>query len=90
MKAAAIREDTTCNSDPTTHIILGLRVGAGIDQQTHAIRVTTGSGLQQRRPSALRVIFSKAIKPRRVTRNTNQRAKVREARGTGNTTIMKL
>ena len=39
----------------TTHSILGLLVGAGIDQQSHTIRVTISSGTHQRRQSDLRV-----------------------------------
>ncbi len=37
-----------------THRSLGLLVGAGIQQQPRAVRVTTVSGHNQRRPSALR------------------------------------
>jgi hypothetical protein len=34
--------------------------GAGIDQQTHTLRMTSPGGLQERRPSALRVQFTSA------------------------------
>ena len=37
-----------------THILLGILVGAGIQQQPHAVRVSILSGINQRRPSALR------------------------------------
>ena len=44
-----------------THIILGILVGAGIDQQLHAVRVTTVSGTHQRRRAApLRARFAAA------------------------------
>jgi hypothetical protein len=38
----------------------GLLIGAGIDQQPHAVRVTTRSGPHQRRLSALSVGFAAA------------------------------
>jgi hypothetical protein len=37
-----------------THLVSGLLVGAGIQQQPRAVRVTTASGQNQRRRSALR------------------------------------
>jgi hypothetical protein len=43
---------------PTTHIVSGLLVGAGIDQKTHTVRVTQVAGSHKRRKSALRVKFA--------------------------------
>ena len=40
---------------PTTHIVFGILVGAGIQQQTHAVRAATASGINQRRVSGLRM-----------------------------------
>jgi hypothetical protein len=40
---------------PVTHIGLGRRVGAGLDQQRNALRVTVESGANQRRISVLSV-----------------------------------
>jgi hypothetical protein len=37
-----------------THIVSGIRVGAGIQQQPRAVRVTIRSGINQQRLSALR------------------------------------
>ncbi len=39
------------------HIVLGILVGTGIDQQPHTVRVTTPSGPIQRRQSTLRLRF---------------------------------
>ena len=38
-----------------THIVFGLLVGTGIDQQPRTVRVTIRGGIIQRRPSALRI-----------------------------------
>jgi hypothetical protein len=40
----------------TTHVVIGILVGAGIQQQPHAVRVASFSGVDQRRASALRQI----------------------------------
>ncbi len=40
-----------------THVVLCLLVGAGIDQQPHAVRVTICSGKNQRGPTFLRIVF---------------------------------
>ncbi len=38
---------------PTTHIVLGILLSAGFQQQLHTVRVTTHGGTNQRRASAL-------------------------------------
>jgi hypothetical protein len=43
---------------PTTHIVFSVLVGAGIDQQPHAVRATFLSSTHQRRPPILRVGFA--------------------------------
>jgi hypothetical protein len=52
--------DATAKQRPTTHIVLDLLLGAGIDQQPHAVRVTIPSGEIQRCASALSVEFAAA------------------------------
>ncbi len=47
------REGATAKQRPTTHPSLGLLVGAGIDQQPHAVRATTRSSPNQRCKTAL-------------------------------------
>ena len=42
---------------PDAHFAFGLRVGAGIDQQPHAVNVTVTHGVEQRRRSFLRIGF---------------------------------
>ncbi len=49
------REDAATKQRPSPHIVGGILVGAGIDQQPHAFRATTGSGTNQRRVCKLRV-----------------------------------
>ena len=54
-------------SEPThTHRILGILLDAGLQQQPHAVRVTTASGMHQRRPPVLRLRMrvTKVLRPR--------------------------
>jgi hypothetical protein len=51
---------TERETETDTHKALGLLVGAGIEQQTHAVRVTIASGIYQRRISVLSVEFPKS------------------------------
>ena len=44
----------------TAYIVFGILFGAGIDQQSHTLRVTMVSGPNQRRVSKLRVEFETA------------------------------
>ena len=53
---------------PTTHIVSGIFVGTGIEQQPHAVHVTSFSGPHQRRRSVLRVGFAAAHKVGRISK----------------------
>jgi hypothetical protein len=53
---------------PTTHIDCGLLVGAGIQQQPHAVSATMACSMNQRRPSELCFLCAAAVRRRKVTR----------------------
>ena len=50
-------------SNDEHYIILDILVGTGIDQQSHTLRVTMRSGINQHRVSELRVRFAARTAP---------------------------
>ena len=63
-------------SRTTTHIRLGILVGAGIQQQPRAVRMTIHRGQNQRRHSVLRVRVPPMCRPsRRSTNHMHQNTK---------------
>jgi hypothetical protein len=57
-----------------THIVTGILVGADIQQQPHAVRVTLLSGTHQRRQSVLRAcMVPKRAANRRRSRNATSK-----------------
>ncbi len=63
-----------------TYTGLGLLVGAGIDQQPHAVRVTMPGGPNQRRPSFLRIEFAATAKSGAIATSEKERTN-RDRRG---------
>jgi hypothetical protein len=57
-KGETKREGASAKQRPTTHISLGIFIGAGIDQQPHTVRAAFHSGPHQRCRADLRVGFA--------------------------------
>ena len=53
MKVRTEKRNETAGSTMIAHLVLGILVGPGFDQQPRAVRVTKHSGTNQRRPSHL-------------------------------------
>ncbi len=54
------RKDAAGQQRQTTHLVFGLLVGSGIDQQPRTVRVNTVGGTHQRSVSVLRFEFAAA------------------------------